>query len=46
MARDVFGVSPESWELRVDPRPEKIVPMSAAEAERLFLSEYERLAGR
>jgi len=45
-ARDVFGVSPESWGLRFDPLPETIHPMRAAEAERRFLDAYEKLAGR
>jgi hypothetical protein len=45
-ARDVFGAPTDGWGLKVEPLAETIQPMSAAEAERAFLVEYEKLTSR
>jgi len=39
--RDLMAEGPGSWDLGVDPLPERIVPLGPADAERAFLARYE-----
>jgi transposase len=45
-ARDLMAPWPDDWRLDVEPLPDRIVPLTWQDAERLFLAEFTRLTIR
>ncbi len=43
--RDLMAPPPEPWGIRAKPLPDTVVPLTAHEAERLFLQRFQRLTG-